>query len=152
MAQLALEQIPSTENHYLVDVIKKHRGSTLMDEISKLRPDDGMVSLSAVKAIIQNHHSVKNQSIEEFEAQELQVILKAYLQVAKKRYIDHIVQLQNAAIATAVESISNLHLSMNEKQLLFCLGEDRNSQQRRANLTREVHVLKDAMDELQLYQ
>jgi hypothetical protein len=78
--------------------------------------------------------------------------LKAYIQVAKKRYIDVCVQLTNCAIVEAVDSISELHLTINEKQLQMCLGNDRISQLRRENLTREVQVLEEAMGELELFQ
>jgi hypothetical protein len=74
--QLASEQIPSTENHYLVDVIKKHRTSTLLDEVKELGRAGSQVSFDAVTALIQKHQSVQNQSVEEFEAQELKVILQ----------------------------------------------------------------------------
>jgi hypothetical protein len=87
---LALECRPSTQNHYIHDILLKLRVEPMMRAIRDLGTDS--VFLNAVIAVMKNF-GVGELSNDDREAMDMELYLKAYLKVAKKRFIDNVPML-----------------------------------------------------------
>jgi hypothetical protein len=72
------------------DILTKLRNKPLLDALNALGSDT--VSMSAVIAVLKNH-GVGTDSMEEKEAMEVHMALKAYVKVAGKRIVDTIPML-----------------------------------------------------------
>ncbi|KAI8618615.1 P-loop containing nucleoside triphosphate hydrolase protein [Chytriomyces sp. MP71] len=149
IAALEQEYRPYTLNHYLFDIIMKLRNAPLLASLDNLTNASSMsVSIEAVKAVLKNH-GIGTDSYEDREALEMHNALKAYVKVAKKRFIDKIPMLiETVFIQKFLRRVKMELASASDAQLEYILQESESTLQHREALKTELSSLKAAQNEI----
>ncbi|KAI9350922.1 P-loop containing nucleoside triphosphate hydrolase protein [Obelidium mucronatum] len=146
---LQTELRPYTLNHYLYDILIKLRNKPLLDSLEGLCSESSRtVNMDAVLAVLK-HHGIGNVSNEDREAMELQLAIKAYLKVAKKRFTDTIPMLiEQYFIRVVLLQIKAALSGANDAQLASILVEPGNVVGRRVQLEAELASLMESKKEI----
>ncbi|KAI9324922.1 interferon-induced GTP-binding protein Mx [Obelidium mucronatum] len=146
---LQTELRPYTLNHYLYDILIKLRNEPLLGSLEGLcNTDSRTVNMDAVLAVLK-HHGVGNVSNEDREAMELQIAIKAYLKVAKKRFTDTIPMLiEQYFIRVVLLQIKAVLSDASDVQLASILEEPGNVVGRRVQLEAELVSLMESKKEI----
>ncbi|KAJ3090359.1 hypothetical protein HK100_007472 [Physocladia obscura] len=146
---LKSEYRPYTLNHYLFDVLVKLRTEPLLESLESLSTDSSRnVNLDAVLTVLKNH-GVGNVSNEDRKAMELQWAIKAYLKVAKKRFIDTVPMLiQQNFMEIVLQKLIPCLSAVDDHQLELILEETISSINNREKLAAELLALNESKKEI----
>ncbi|KAJ3066410.1 hypothetical protein HDU98_010311 [Podochytrium sp. JEL0797] len=146
---LKSEHRPYTLNHYLYDVLIKLRNGPLLKSLEGLcTPGNRSVNMDAVLTILKSH-GVGNVSNEDREAIELQIAIKAYLKVSKKRFTDTVPMLiQNHFVSGVLPQIKTALSGSNDQLLETILEEPMSMVNYRAQLEAELSSLMESKKEI----
>ncbi|TPX66523.1 hypothetical protein CcCBS67573_g07799 [Chytriomyces confervae] len=155
MASTSLENMleeefrPYTLNHYLYANLIKLRNEPLIHSLEAMCSNNSReVNLDAVLAVMRTH-GVGTDSNEDCEAKELQIALKAYLKVAKKRFADAVpMHLEQVVVQKAISAIKKELSAISDEKLEALLEESQESKSIRADLVEELASLKAARLEI----
>ncbi|KAJ3260236.1 hypothetical protein HDU77_001469 [Chytriomyces hyalinus] len=155
MASTSLEKMleeefrPYTLNHYLYSNLIKLRNEPLIHSLEAMCSNNSReVNLDAVLAVMRTH-GVGTDSNEDCEAKELQIALKAYLKVAKKRFADAVpMHLEQVVVQKAISAIKQELSAICDEKLEALLEESQESKSIRADLVEELASLKAARLEI----
>ncbi|KAI8827296.1 P-loop containing nucleoside triphosphate hydrolase protein [Chytriomyces cf. hyalinus JEL632] len=140
---------PYTLNHYLFANLIKLRNEPLIHSLEAMCSNKSReVNLDAVLAVMQTH-GVGTDSNEDCEAKELQIALKAYLKVAKKRFADAVpMHLEQVVVQKAISIVKQQLSAISDEKLEALLEESQESRSIRADLVEELASLKAARLEI----
>lgn len=86
----------------------------------------------------------------EHEVRELQIMLESYLKVAKKRFIDNVIQVLNREMNKIEERVRECDgLQFTEGELLNILSEDSLKKQKREFLVKTIETAKMGLEDFE---
>ncbi|KAI9349172.1 interferon-induced GTP-binding protein Mx [Obelidium mucronatum] len=144
------ERRPYTQNSNLYETLAKLRAEPLIDALEKLcTPKGRLIHIDAVIAIMKSF-GAGTASNEDREATELQIAVKAYLEVAKTRFIDMVpMKLEQHFVRAVVQEIKNQLSLVSDDVLEAVLQEAPAVVRRRHDLTLKLRSLVQSKEEIQ---
>ncbi len=128
------------ENHYFWDLIKKFEADKILDALSKVEADEiGLVNRDVVIAVVRNAVGAGSASNELVEAEKIHAVMRAYLKVTKKSYIDVVSKYINEAVASLSKNLFE-RFRLTDERLSVLLNEDSVTVNKRTVLTKRLHI------------
>lgn len=144
---LETEMRPYTLNSFLYDSLIKLRNEPLLQALKAISATGKMVNIDVVMAVLKNH-GVGNVSNEDREAMEMHMAITAYMEIARKRFIDTIPMiLQQHFVGPFLKEVK-AGLMISDEKLEMLLAEDEALVKRRSMLKHSLDSLEKSKEEV----